>query len=242
MAVRGTNADGHSFIPQVVAAGASAVVCEDVPSTRESSVTYIKVPNSHVALGYIASAWYDSPSAALRLVGVTGTNGKTTTATLIYEMARLMGHKAGLLSTVVNLVDEEKVEAHQTTPDAITINALLRRAGQFQKRDAILESNGIRIDPSRRLVWKGETELALTLVEYKLLCLFLENPDRVLSRELILDRLWDGNGNYVDDNTLSVYIRRLRRKIEDDPGSPTMLLTEIGGGYQWKRANNFVGE
>lgn len=79
-------------------------------------------------------------------------------------------------------------------------------------------------------------------MEYKLLCLFLENPDRVLSRELILDRLWDGNGNYVDDNTLSVYIRRLRRKIEDDPGSPTMLLTEIGVGYQWKRANNFVGE
>ena len=122
------------------------------------------------------------------------------------------------------------------------INALLRRSGQFQKRDAILESNGIRIDPLRRLAWKGETELALTLVEYKLLCLFLENPDRVLSRELILDRLWDGNGNYVDDNTLSVYIRRLRRKIEDNPGSPTMLLTEIGVGYHWKRANNFVGE
>ncbi len=127
VAVKGSNADGHSFIPQVVEAGAAAVVCEEMPAMRESGVTYIKVPNSHVALGYIASAWYDNPSGALRLVGVTGTNGKTTTATLIYEMARLMGHKAGLLSTVVNLIDEEKVEAHQTTPDAITINALLRR-------------------------------------------------------------------------------------------------------------------
>lgn len=127
VAVKGSNADGHSFIPQVVEAGAAAVVCEEMPPMRESGVTYIKVPNSHVALGYIASAWYDNPSGALRLVGVTGTNGKTTTATLIYEMARLMGHKAGLLSTVVNLIDEEKVEAHQTTPDAITINALLRR-------------------------------------------------------------------------------------------------------------------
>ena len=76
-------------------------------------------------------------------------------------------------------------------------------------------------------------EVPLTLVEYKLLCLFLKNPDRILPRELILDRLWDGNGSYVDDNTLSVYIRRLRRKIEDDPNSPTKLLTEIGFGYKW---------
>lgn len=127
VAVRGTNADGHDYINQVAHSGAAAIVCEYIPATRESSVTYIRVANSHVALGYIASAWYDNPSSALKLVGVTGTNGKTTIATLIYEMARLMGHKAGLLSTVVNLVEDEKVEAHQTTPDAITINALLRR-------------------------------------------------------------------------------------------------------------------
>ena len=95
------------------------------------------------------------------------------------------------------------------------INALLRRMGQqFHKSDTILESNGIRIDLSDRICWKGETEIPLTLVEYKLLCLFLKNPGRILPRELILDRLWDGNGSYVDDNTLSVYIRRLRRKIE----------------------------
>lgn len=113
------------------------------------------------------------------------------------------------------------------------INALLRRFAQFNKSDMILESNGIRIDMSERVCWKGETELPLTLVEYKLLCLFLKNPNRILPRELILDRLWDGNGSYVDDNTLSVYIRRLRRKIEDDPNSPTKLLTEIGFGYKW---------
>ena len=114
------------------------------------------------------------------------------------------------------------------------INALLRRSGQqFHKNDTILESDGIRIDLSERICWKGETEIPLTLVEYKLLCLFLKNPGRILPRELILDRLWDGNGSYVDDNTLSVYIRRLRRKIEDDPNSPTKLLTEIGFGYKW---------
>ena len=113
------------------------------------------------------------------------------------------------------------------------IHALLRRFGEFHKNDTILESNGIKIDQMERTCWKGETELPLTLVEYKLLCLFLKNPNRILTRELILDRLWDGNGSYVDDNTLSVYIRRLRRKIEDDPNSPTKLLTEIGFGYRW---------
>ncbi len=113
------------------------------------------------------------------------------------------------------------------------INALLRRFAQFQKTDTILESNGIKIDLSERTCWKGDAELPLTLVEYKLLTLFLKNPDRILPRELILDRLWDGNGSYVDDNTLSVYIRRLRRKIEDNPNSPKKLLTEIGFGYKW---------
>lgn len=113
------------------------------------------------------------------------------------------------------------------------INALLRRSEQFRKADTILESNGIKIDLSERTVWKGEEKLALTLVEYRLLCLFLKNPNRILSREQILDRLWDGNGNYVDDNTLSVYIRRLRKKIEEDPNSPRKLLTEIGFGYKW---------
>ena len=113
------------------------------------------------------------------------------------------------------------------------INALLRRSGQFHKSDMILESNGIRIDLSERICWKGEDEIPLTLVEYKLLCLFLKNPGHILPREVILDRLWDGNGSYVDDNTLSVYIRRLRRKIEDDPNVPTKLLTEIGFGYKW---------
>lgn len=113
------------------------------------------------------------------------------------------------------------------------IHALLRRFGEFHKNDTILESNGIKIDQTERTCWKGGTELPLTLVEYKLLCLFLKNPNRILTRELILDCLWDGNGSYVDDNTLSVYIRRLRRKIEDAPNSPAKLLTEIGFGYRW---------
>lgn len=113
------------------------------------------------------------------------------------------------------------------------IKALLRRSTQFSKADTILEANGIKIDTIERLVWKKGTLLELTLIEYKLLCLFMQNPNHLLTREMILDLLWDGNGNYVDDNTLSVYIRRLRSKIEDTPNMPAFLLTERGFGYKW---------
>lgn len=91
VAVRGYNVDGHKFIPLVTLAGAAAIVCEELPERLESTVTYIKVSNTSIALGFLASQWWGNPSRKLRLVGVTGTNGKTTTATLIYEMARLMG-------------------------------------------------------------------------------------------------------------------------------------------------------
>lgn len=112
------------------------------------------------------------------------------------------------------------------------IKALLRRSTQFS-RSEILEANGIKIDLMERLVWKDDVLLDLPLVEYKLLCLFLQNPNHLLSREMILDRMWDGYGNYVDDNTLSVYIRRLRNKIEENPNVPKYLLTERGFGYKW---------
>ncbi len=127
VAVRGVNVDAHKFIPLVTLAGAAAIVCEELPERLESTVTYIRVSNSAVALGFLASQWWGNPSRKLKLVGVTGTNGKTTTATLIYEMARLQGFKAGLLSTVCNYIDEEAVPTTQTTPDPLTINELLHR-------------------------------------------------------------------------------------------------------------------
>ncbi len=127
VAVRGTQVDGHTFIPVLQYSGVAAIVCEEFPEFLESSITYIKVANSAVALGFLASEWYDNPSRKLKLVGVTGTNGKTTTATLIYEMARLMGYKAGLLSTVCNYVEDEAIPTTQTTPDPITLNELLHK-------------------------------------------------------------------------------------------------------------------
>lgn len=125
VAVKGVAVDSHRFIDAVIAGGARAIVCEDMPQTLSDSVTYVQVENSVIALAHLADEWFDHPSKALRLVGVTGTNGKTTTATLLYEMSRLMGHKAGLLSTVKNIIDTVEQTAVQTTPDHLTLNRLL---------------------------------------------------------------------------------------------------------------------
>lgn len=126
VAVRGASVDGHTFIPQAMAQGAKVIVCEEFPTELNGEVLYIKVDDSAVAFGLLASAWYGNPSRELTLVGVTGTNGKTTTATLLYEMFRSLGYKAGLLSTVCNYIDTVKVPATHTTPDPLHLHRLLR--------------------------------------------------------------------------------------------------------------------
>ena len=113
------------------------------------------------------------------------------------------------------------------------INALLRRANSFQAADTELQSNGLRVLLLQGQVFKNGELLDLTAAEYKLLCLFMSNPNRVLTKEQILDKLWDCEGNYIDSSALTVYIRRLRMKIEDNPGEPQMLLTVRRMGYKW---------
>lgn len=113
------------------------------------------------------------------------------------------------------------------------VNAMLRRGLQCGQKDSELNSGGIRLRLLEGEAYKGEKRLDLTAGEYKLLRLFMENPDLVLSPQQILDKLWDCNGNYVDANTLTVYIRRLRMKIEDMPGEPNRILTVRGMGYKW---------
>lgn len=115
------------------------------------------------------------------------------------------------------------------------IRALLRRSGMEQEQnDEVLESKDVRIDLLCCRAYRNGQALELTAAEYRLLCLLVQNAGRILTRVAILDALWDGNGNYVDDNTLSVYIRRLREKVEEDPSRPDHLLTVRGFGYQWR--------
>lgn len=127
VAVAGTGVDGHDFIPGAVEAGAAAIVCERIPENPTPNVAWVKVADSSRALGQIASAWYGHPSRKLTLVGVTGTNGKTTIASLLFELARIGGIKAGLLSTVANHIDDIVEPATHTTPGQLQLNALLAR-------------------------------------------------------------------------------------------------------------------
>ena len=139
VAINGVAVDAHRFIGDVVAAGARAIVCERMPESLQQGVTYIQVENSALAVAHLADEWFDHPSKRLKLVGVTGTNGKTTTATLLYEMARLMGHKAGLLSTVKNIIDTAETPAKQTTPEHLELNRLLHEMVQAGCEYAFME-------------------------------------------------------------------------------------------------------
>ena len=127
IAMRGTSVDGHTFIGKAVELGAKAILCEEIPEEIHPEVTYIKVESCEKCVGPVATCFYGNPSSKVKLIGVTGTNGKTTIATLLYEMFRKMGYKCGLLSTVCNYIDGEPIPASHTTPDAITLNALLGR-------------------------------------------------------------------------------------------------------------------
>lgn len=125
IAIKGTQADGHAYIPAAEEKGATAIVCENIPDKQNPNVAYIVVPDAQAVAGKLATTFYGNPSQQLRLVGVTGTNGKTTIATLLYELFREMGHKCGLLSTVCNYIDGEAYPSTHTTPDAISLNKLL---------------------------------------------------------------------------------------------------------------------
>jgi UDP-N-acetylmuramoyl-L-alanyl-D-glutamate--2,6-diaminopimelate ligase len=124
-AVQGTQVDGHSFIPQVIEKGAIAIVCETFPESISDKVTYIQVDDSSYSSGIIASNWFGNPSQKLKLVGITGTNGKTTTVTLLFNLFRELGYHTGLLSTILNRIDDEIIPSTHTTPDAIQLNSLL---------------------------------------------------------------------------------------------------------------------
>ena len=127
VAMKGTQVDGHQFIPKAIELGAKAVLCEDLPEAPVEGITYVQVKSSEDAVGPVATMFHGDPTSRLKLVGVTGTNGKTTIATLLYNMFRRFGHKCGLLSTVCNYIEDEAVPASHTTPDAIELNELLER-------------------------------------------------------------------------------------------------------------------
>ena len=149
VAIPGTQTDGHNFIPKAIEQGAAAVLCEYFPNTRVPGITYIAVESTEDAVGKVATVFYGEPSLKLKLVGVTGTNGKTTIATLLYNMFRKFGHKCGLLSTVCNYIEGEAIPADHTTPDPIELNKLLARMVEAGCEYAFMECSSHAIAQKR---------------------------------------------------------------------------------------------
>lgn len=149
VAMKGTQVDGHRFIPKAVEQGAAAVLCEEQPEEMKEGVTYILVSSTDDVVGEVATQFYGDPSRKLKLVGVTGTNGKTTIATLLYHMFRKLGHKCGLLSTVCNYIEDEQIPADHTTPDPIELNQLLHRMVEAGCEYAFMECSSHAIAQKR---------------------------------------------------------------------------------------------
>lgn len=149
MAMRGTQTDGHAYIASAIEKGAVAVLCEDLPEQLNDGVTYIQVKESEDAVGKLATAFYGDPTSKMKLVGVTGTNGKTTIATLLYNTFRYFGYKVGLVSTVCNYIDDEAVPTEHTTPDPITLNRLLGKMADSGCKYAFMEVSSHSIDQKR---------------------------------------------------------------------------------------------
>ena len=149
IAVRGTLSDGHSFIDKAIAQGATGIVCESLPEVMKEGIAYVQVADSAAVTGLMADAFYDSPSQQLKVVGVTGTNGKTTTVTLLYKLFEALGYKSGLLSTVQNHIHDKSVAATHTTPDPISIHSLLRDMADAGCKYAFMEVSSHAIHQHR---------------------------------------------------------------------------------------------
>lgn len=149
VAIKGTQTDGHKFIAKAIELGATAILCEDMPEEKIESVSYLQVASTEDVVGQVATNFYGNPSKKLKLVGVTGTNGKTTIATLLYNMFRKFGHRCGLLSTVCNYIEDEAIAADHTTPDPIELNHLLHRMVEAGCEYAFMECSSHAIAQKR---------------------------------------------------------------------------------------------
>ena len=149
IAVKGTSLDGHNFIEQCIEKGAVAIICEELPPATKHGVTYIKVQQAGKAVGIMAGNFYDNPSAGMKVIGVTGTNGKTSVVTLLFRLVRKMGQNAGLLSTVQNQINEEVIPSTHTTPDPISLNRLMKQMADAGCEYCFMEVSSHAIDQHR---------------------------------------------------------------------------------------------
>ena len=210
VAIKGLTVDGHHFIQQAVNIGAKAIICETFPELIINGVTYIQVDDAATALSIMASNFYENPSKNLKLVGVTGTNGKTTVTTMLYHLFKKAGYKVGLISTIKILVDEAEYKATHTTPDALTINARLKEMNDAGVEFCFMEvsSHGIDQKRTKGLVFEGAvfTNLTHDHLDYHKTFANYRDTKKILFDELsknafALTNLDDKNGMVMLQNT-----------------------------------------
>lgn len=210
IAVKGTHADGHNYISSVIEKGARLIICEVLPESLLQTVTYVQVENSAIALGQIASNYYGRPSQLLKLVGVTGTNGKTSTVTLLYRLFRQLNFKAGMLSTVENQINGEVIPSTHTTPDAINLNKLLRQMVEAGCEYCFMEVSSHAVDQHRigGLEFAGAVFTNIThdhLDYHKTFDNYLKAKkkffDGLSKKAFALTNIDDRNGNIMLQNT-----------------------------------------
>jgi UDP-N-acetylmuramoyl-L-alanyl-D-glutamate--2,6-diaminopimelate ligase len=253
IAVRGTHVDGHDYIAKAIAAGAAAVICEKMPDEVPGNITFVIVKDASMAIGQAASAFYGNPSSKLRLTGVTGTNGKTTIASLLYNMFESLGYKCGLLSTVVNYVHLRSVEATHTTPDPVQLNKLLAEMVEEGCEFAFMEVSSHSIDQNRiaGLQFDGGIFTNLThdhLDYHKTFENYLAAKkkffDNLSSSAFALVNVDDRNGRVMLQNTKASKHYFSMRSMADFRGTITEqgfegMLLKINGNEVWTR---FLGD
>ena len=248
-AVAGTQCDGHDFIPAAVGRGAAAVVCQRLPEVLAPAVTYVEVADTNAAMADLAAAFYDDPSRELKVVGITGTNGKTTTATLLHDLFRALGYEAGLISTVVYRIGGRETEATHTTPDAIRLNAMMREMADAGCAYCFMEcsSHAIVQERIRGLRFAGgifsnithdHLDYHKTFAEYiRAKKLFF---DGVPAGAFALTNIDDRNGRVMVQNTAAT-VRTLSLRSAADfrcrivEQHPDGMLLRIDGDEAWFR-------
>ncbi len=239
-AVKGTQVDGHDYIVNAIESGAIAVVCEKMPKSKQEGVTYIKVNNSAYVLGMAASNFFGNPSEKLRLVGVTGTNGKTTIATLLYRLFTEAGYKCGLLSTIENIINRDVVPSTHTTPDPIELNTLLKQMVEAGCEYAFMEvsSHSVAQDRIAGLHFAGGifTNLTHDHLDYHKTMANYRNAKKKFFDDLpqsafALTNLDDKNGAYMLQNTMA---RKLSYALKHDADFKGVVMESHFDGMMLK--------
>ncbi len=229
VAIKGLTVDGHKFIENAVKKGASAILCENIPENKQNEITYIQTQDTSEALGLAAAEFFDRPSEKLQLIGITGTNGKTTTATLLYQLLLGQGSKTGLISTIANYINDEKIATRFTTPDALTINRILKEMVDSGCEYVFMEVSSHALKQKRTCGLKFSGAV-FTNITHEHLDYHKTFKDYIESKKLLFD-------HYLDDNAFALINKDDRNSgimVQNTPATVHSFALKTAADYKGK--------